>query len=176
VTTAARSARQARWLVTGRLAVRMDGRAAGRCRLPRGARVAVDVIGWAGEMDPGRPVRTGDRRRGAVVEAIMAANGRVAVPTAVRVEAGRRRRDHGAANANRLVGNDVPLDRADADRAVQLRRLVPAASVVGTTVAVAAERVAADVASAVVEVLTSDVADISALAAHVQVRMDVVSL
>jgi len=78
--------------------------------------------------------------------------------------------------ANRLVGNDVPLDRADADRAVQLRRLVPAASVVGTTVAVAAERVAADVASAVVEVLTSDVADISALAAHVQVRMDVVSL
>lgn len=39
----------------------------------------------------------------------MAANGRVVVPTAVRVEAGWRRRDHGAANANRLVGNDVPL-------------------------------------------------------------------
>lgn len=121
-------------------------------------------------------VRTGDQQRAAVVEAIMAANGRVVVPTAVRVEAGWRRRDHGAANANRLVGNDVPLDRADADRAVQLRRLVPAASVVDTTVAVAAERVAADVASSVVEVLTSDVADISALAAHVQVRMDVVSL
>ncbi len=45
-----------------------------------------------------------------------------------------------------------------------------------TTVAVAVERVAADVASAVVEVLTLDVADISALAAHVPVRMDVVSL
>jgi hypothetical protein len=120
--------------------------------------------------------RAGDKQRAAVVEAIVAANGRVVVPTTVRVEAGWRRRDHGAVNANRLVGDDVPLDRVDADRAVQLRRLVPAASVVDATVAVATERVAADVASAVVEVLTSDVADISALAAHVQVRMHVVSL
>jgi hypothetical protein len=54
VTTAARSARQARWLVTGPLAVRMDGLAAGRRRLPRGARVAVEVIGRAVEMNPGR--------------------------------------------------------------------------------------------------------------------------
>ncbi|MGH3978670.1 MAG: hypothetical protein ACRDRZ_06670 [Pseudonocardiaceae bacterium] len=120
--------------------------------------------------------RTGDKRRATVVEAIVAANGRIAVPTAVRVEAGWRRRDHGAANANRLAGNDAPLDGVGADRAVQLRRLVPAASVVDTTVAVAAERVADDFACAVVEVLTSDVADISALAAHVHVRMDVVSL
>jgi len=75
------------------------------------------------------------------------------------------------ANPNRLVGN-TPLDRDDADRAVQLRCLVPAASVVDTTVTVAAERVAADGAGAVVEVLTSDIVDISALAAHVQVRMD----
>jgi len=120
--------------------------------------------------------RAGDTQRAVVVAAIVAANGRVVVPTAVRVEAGWRRRDHGAAKANRLVGDDVPLDRVDADRAVQLRRLVPAASVVDTTVAVAAERVAVDVAGAVVEVLTSDVADIFALAAHVQVRMDVVAL
>jgi 3',5'-cyclic AMP phosphodiesterase CpdA len=65
---------------------------------------------------------------------------------------------------------------ADADRAVQLRRLVPAASVVDAAMAVAAERVAADVAGAIVEVLTSDIVDISALAAHVRVRMDVVTL
>ncbi len=120
--------------------------------------------------------RTHDRRRASVVAAIMAANGRVVVPTAVRVEAGWRRRDPAAAGSNRLVSNDVPLDSADADRAVQLRRLVPTASVVGATVAIAAERVAADVPCAVVEVLTSDVADISALAAHVEVRIAVVSL
>jgi hypothetical protein len=120
--------------------------------------------------------RTHDRRRASVVAAVMAANGRVVVPTAVRVEAGWRRRDPAAAGANRLVSNDVPLDRADADRAVQLRRLVPTASVVDATVAVAAERVDADVPCAVVEVLTSDVADISALAAHIEVRIAMFSL
>ena len=118
--------------------------------------------------------RAHDRRRASVVTAIMAANGRVVVPTVVRVEAGWRRRNPAAAGANRLVSNDVPLDSADADRAVTLRRLVPTASVVDATVAVAAERVAADVACAVVEILTSDVADISALAAHVDVRIAVV--
>ncbi|MGH4008308.1 MAG: hypothetical protein ACRDTH_09190 [Pseudonocardiaceae bacterium] len=120
--------------------------------------------------------RAHDRRRASVVAAIMAANGKVIVSTAVRVEAGWRRRDPAAAAANRLVSNDVPLDRADADRAVQLRRLVPTASVVGATVAVAAERVAADVPCAVVEVLTSDLADISALAAHVDARIAVGAL
>lgn len=120
--------------------------------------------------------RARDRRRASVVAAIMAANGRVAVPTAVRVEAGWRHRDPAAAGANRLVSNDVPLDGAGADRAVQLRRLVPTASVVDATVAVAAERIATDVPCTVVEVLTSDVADISALAAHVDVRIAVVSL
>lgn len=120
--------------------------------------------------------RTPDRRRTSVVAAIMAANGRVVVPTAVRVEAGWRRRDPAAAGANQLASNDAPLDCADADRAVQLRRLVPTASVVDATVAVAAERVAADVPCAVVEVLTSDVPDISALAAHVEVRIAVVPL
>ncbi|MGH3897812.1 MAG: hypothetical protein ACRDTA_06060 [Pseudonocardiaceae bacterium] len=120
--------------------------------------------------------RTHDRQRASVVAAIIAANGRVVVPTAVRVEAGWRRRDPAAAGANRLLSNDVALDSAGADRAVQLRRLVSTASVVDATVAVAAERVAADVPCAVVEVLTSDVADISALAAHVEVRIAVVPL
>lgn len=120
--------------------------------------------------------RAHDRQRAVVVEAIVAANGRVAVPTAVRVEAGWRRRDPGAADANRLVGTDIPLDRADADRAVQLRRLVPAASVVDTTVAVAAEHFADEAPGTVVEVLTSDVTDITALAAHLGVRIAVVSL
>jgi len=106
----------------------------------------------------------------------VAANGRVAVPTAVRVEAGWRRRDPGAAGANRLVGTDVPLDRSSADRAVQLRRLVPTASVVDTTVAVTAEHLAADTPGAVVEILTSDVGDMSALAAHVEVSVAVVPL
>ena len=120
--------------------------------------------------------RMGDRRRAAAVVAIVAANGRVAVPTAVRVEAGWRRRDPASADANRLVGADVPLDRVDADRAVQLRRLVPAASVVDATVAVAAETLAAEVPCAAVEVLTSDVAYLSALAAHVGVPMLPVAL
>jgi len=120
--------------------------------------------------------RAHDRRRASVVTAIMAANGRVVVPTAVRVEADWRRRAPAAAGANRLVSNDIPLDGVDADRAVQLRRLVPSASVVDATVIVAAERVAADVPCAVVEVLTSDVPDISALATHVEARIEVISL
>ncbi|MGH3822972.1 MAG: hypothetical protein ACRDRA_09100 [Pseudonocardiaceae bacterium] len=120
--------------------------------------------------------RARDRRRASVVTAIMAANGRVVVPTAVRVEAGWRRRDAAAAGANRLVSTDVPLDGVDADRAVQLRRLIPSASVVDATVVVAAERAATDVPCAVVEVLTSDVPDISALAAHVEASIAVISL
>jgi hypothetical protein len=120
--------------------------------------------------------RPHDRRRASVVAAIMAANGRVVVPTAVRMEADWRRRDPAAAGANRLVSDDMSLDRADADRAVQLRRLVPTASVVDATVAVAAERVAAETPCTVVEVLTSDVADISALAGDAETRIAVVSL
>lgn len=120
--------------------------------------------------------RPHDRRRAAVVTAIMAANGTVVVPTAVRVEAGWRRRDPAAAGANRLVSNDVPLGGVDADRAVQLRRLVPNASVVDATVIVVAERIATDTTCAVVEILTSDVPDISALSAHIEARIAVVSL
>jgi len=118
--------------------------------------------------------RAGDRRRAAVVEAIAAANGRILVPTAVRVEAGWRRRDPAAAYANRLVHDDDPLDRERADRAVGLRRQVPAASVVDAAVATTAEHVCAS--NAVVEVLTSDVGDLQALAACVTVRVDVIAL
>ncbi|MGH8905212.1 MAG: hypothetical protein ACRD0K_01515 [Egibacteraceae bacterium] len=121
--------------------------------------------------------RAGDRRRAAVVEAITAANGRTVVPTAVRVEAGWRRRDPDAASANRLVHDDDPLDRASADRAVQLRLLVPTASVVDAAVAVTAERLCTGPAShAVVEVLTSDIRDLRALAAHVEANVDVIAL
>lgn len=119
--------------------------------------------------------RSDDPQRAAVVEAVTAANGRVAVPTAVRVEAGWRRRDPLAATANRLAVGDVPLDGAGADRGVELRRLVPTASVVDSTVAVAAERIGGE-GGGPVEVLTSDVDDMTKLAGHVRARMIVVSL
>jgi hypothetical protein len=120
--------------------------------------------------------RAHDRRRASVVTAIMAANGKVVVPTAVRMQAGWRRRDPASAGANQLVSHDVPLDGVDADRAVQLRRLAPSSSVVDATVVVAAERVATDTPCTVVEVLTSDVPDIEALATHSEARITVVSL
>lgn len=78
-------------------------------------------------------------------------------------------------SANRLVHEDDPLDRARAalaDRVVQLRRLVPTASVVDA-VAVTAEHIAG---IAVVEVLTSDAGDLRASAAHVEARLDIVAL
>lgn len=120
--------------------------------------------------------RTHDRRRASVIAAIVAANGTVVVPSAVRVEAGWRRRDAAAASANRLVSKDIPLDRTNADRAVELRRLVPTASVVDTTVAVAAEHLATEIPCAAVEVLTSDVSDMSALATHLKARIAVSAL
>lgn len=107
----------------------------------------------------------GDRARAEVFLAVAAANGRRVVPTAVRCEAGWRRADRVAANANRLVPDDDHLDRAGADRVVGLRRAVSSASSVDAAVAVAAERLAD---SAVVEVLTSDQPDLELLAGHVQ--------
>lgn len=62
------------------------------------------------------------------------------------------------------------------DRAAQLRRLVPTASVVDATVAVTAEHIASPASEAVVEVLTSDVGDLRALAAHVEARVDITAL
>ena len=58
--------------------------------------------------------------------------------SAQRLVASRRRT---AADANRLVQHDDPLDREGGDRVVELRRAVPSASVVDACVAVAAERV-----------------------------------
>lgn len=111
--------------------------------------------------------RRSDAKRAKVVEAIAAANGQRSVPTAVRVEAGWDRTAPRAANANRLLGAgaDRVLDSEAADRAVQLRRLVLSASVVDATVVVAAETLGK--AGGVVEILTSDVPDVRALAAHV---------
>ncbi len=113
-------------------------------------------------------------KRAAVMTAIAAANGRRAVPTAVRGESGWDRTDPGAANANRLIGADEVLDRAAANRVAQLRLVVRGASVVDAAVAVAAER--AGSGGGVVEVLTSDVRDIEVLSGHVQATVDVVRL
>lgn len=108
--------------------------------------------------------RSGSARRATVLEAVMAANGRVLVPSAVRVEALWSRRDPGAAPANQLVPDEDSLDRAGADRGSELRRSVGTASVVDAAVAVAAER---SPPADIVEVLTSDTADLAALAALV---------
>ena len=111
-----------------------------------------------------------DAKRREVIAAVMAANGRCAVPTAVRCEAWWRRIDPAAANANRLVPIDDPLDRAGADRDVELCRAVPSASLVDAAVAVAAERLPpADV----VEVLTSDPGEVRQLATYLDVAVDV---
>lgn len=107
--------------------------------------------------------RSGSAKRATVLEAIMAANGRVLVPSAVRVEARWSRRDPSAATANQLVPDEDPLDRAGADRASELRDVVKVASVVDATVAVAAER---SPSADVVEILTSDTGDLTALAAQ----------
>lgn len=118
--------------------------------------------------------RSHDPARAAVVEAVAAANGRRLVPTVVRVEAGWDRSDPRAADGNRLLGagTDVLLDRAGANRAVQLRRAVATASVVDVAVAVAAEDAGRD--GAVVEILTSDVGDFRSLAGQLECTVDVV--
>lgn len=118
--------------------------------------------------------RPNDPTRAVVFQALAAANGGRVVPTAVRAEAGWRRTDPKAANANRLVARDDELDRSGADRVVVLRAAVSAASVVDAAVALAAERLG--VTGDVVEVLTSDAPDLETLAAHTHGRVDVVVL
>jgi len=113
-------------------------------------------------------------KRAAVMEAIAAANGRRLVPAAVRGESGWDRTDPVAANTNRLIGADDVLDRTAANRVAQLRVVVTGASVVDAAVAVAAERAGSD--GGVVEVLTSDVADLRDLAANIRATVDVVHL
>mgnify|MGYP001557533594 CR=1 FL=1 len=109
-----------------------------------------------------RSERPGDRRRAAVLAAIAAADGGVAVPTSVRVEVGWDRRDPRWAGANRLVRDDDALDRAAGDVAAalqaRLERGIADAHVVATAL-----RSDADV----VEVLTSDPDDVGALLARV---------
>lgn len=91
---------------------------------------------------------------------------RVLVPTAVRVEAGWERTDDGAAQLNRISrAVDSLLDTVAANRCVQLRRLVPEASVVDTSVAQAAEAAALQP----VTIVTSDAGDIGRLAGHLTV-------
>jgi len=69
---------------------------------------------------------------------------------------------------------DDVLDRTAANRVAQLRVVVTGASVVDAAVAVAAERAGSD--GGVVEVLTSDVADLRDLAANIRATVDVVHL
>jgi hypothetical protein len=86
----------------------------------------------------------------------------------------RRRHDDETELAIGHVPYDDVLDRAGADRAVQLRAAVPRASLVDAAVAIAAERLGRD--GNVVEVLTSDSNDMRALAQHLHARIDVVHL
>ena len=119
--------------------------------------------------------RRNDPKRREVIRALMAANGRRAVPTAVRVEARWDRRDERAADANRLFprGTDIGLDGTLADRAAELRAAVPKASPVDASVAAVAEHVGAS--GGVVEILTSDV-PLTALAAQLSATTDVTKL
>jgi hypothetical protein len=112
-------------------------------------------------------------KRAQVVEAIMAANGRTVVPTAVRCEVLWDRTQRTSAPANLHVKDDDPLDRAAADRNVQLRKAVPAASLVDASVVVSAERLRG---GDVVEVLTADPGDLAALAGHADATVDIRTL
>lgn len=82
---------------------------------------------------------------------------RAFVPTAVRVEAGWDRTAPGAANANRLVRQDVALDRRLADVAARLRAAAGVSVVDATVAAVVAE------AAPPVLLLTSDLDDMRRL-------------
>lgn len=112
-------------------------------------------------------------KRAQVLEAIMAADGRTVVPTAVRCEARWDRTHQASAPANLHVRHDDPLDAAAADRIVQLRRAVPHASIVDAAIVVTAERLEP---GDVVEVLTSDPRDLAALAGHADAPIDVRAL
>lgn len=112
-------------------------------------------------------------KRAQVLEAIMAANGRTVVPTMVRCEARWDRTRPTSAPANLLVRDDDPLDAPAANRNVQLRTVVPAATLADAAVVVSAERL---LGGDVVEILTSDPGDLAALAGHADVRIDVHAL
>lgn len=111
-----------------------------------------------------------DKTRAAVIEAILAANGRQVAPTTARGEAGWSRTDPAALRAHHLVSHDDALDRLATDRAVQLRSVVPDASLAAATMTVAAERLErADV----VELLTADPREVAILAGQLDVNTDI---
>jgi hypothetical protein len=112
-------------------------------------------------------------KRAQVLEAIMAANGRTVVPTTVRCEALWDRTQQAAAAANLHVQDDDPLDASAANRNVQLRTVVPGASLVDASLVVTAERLSG---GDVVEILTSDPGDVAALSGYTDVRIDLRTL
>ncbi|MGH9104630.1 MAG: hypothetical protein ACRDZX_02110 [Acidimicrobiales bacterium] len=116
-------------------------------------------------------LRGPETKRRQAIEALAAADGGAVVPTAVRTEAIWDRRAGHAGLANQLIPDDDHLDRPGANRAAELRGVVPKASVVDACVAVAAERAAAR--GGPVEILSSDPGDMAALAAQLEGRFDV---
>lgn len=99
-----------------------------------------------------------------------AAPPRLVVPTAVRVEAGWNRRSPGAAPANKLRVEDMPLGTDMADRAADVRT--------DLRISVADAHLAAVLRTgrAPFAVLTSDVDDVWRIAAHLDVPVTVVAL
>ena len=116
------------------------------------------------------------RRALALVEATVARNLRragsqqLAVPTAVRVEAGWARRASRAAAINRLRVTDATLDGEAADRAVAIR------SALGVSVPDAHLGAVMGSATAPVVVVTSDVDDVERAAHHLGRTVTVVRL
>lgn len=112
------------------------------------------------------PAGAKHRRVLAVVEAVAARNlrlagsVRLAVPTAVRVEAGWDRASARAAPINRLRLDDMALDAPAADRAARAR------SALGISVADAHLGAVLAVTPAPHAVLTSDVADMRRITGH----------
>lgn len=94
---------------------------------------------------------------------------RLLVPTAVRVETGWDRRDPGSAAINHVRADDIPLDRATADRAAALRRALT------ISVADAHLGVAVEQATRPVAVLTSNVGDVRRITAHLDVPVTVIA-
>ncbi|MGH8993340.1 MAG: hypothetical protein ACRDZ7_17665 [Acidimicrobiia bacterium] len=97
----------------------------------------------------------------------------VVVPVAVRVEAGWDRTSPRSANLNRLSrAKDVDLGTGAANRAAQLRTLVPGSSAVDATVAQAAESAPHQPAT----IATSDPGDFTRLASHLDKRVVIAKL
>jgi hypothetical protein len=122
------------------------------------------------------PAHRKHRRVLAVIEAVAARNlrragsARLVVPTAIRVEAGWDKHDKRAAPINRLRIGDLPLDTAAADHAARVRAAL--------AVSVADAHLAAVLGSTVGPhaVVTSDMQDVSRIAAHLDVAVNIVGV